>query len=104
MEVWMSALAVVSGTGMVMTTLSAKSLAPKPALTLVLTCMRVRPSSLISGTTCAARPDSSALLPPLKYAAVFTCFPEIVYSSNLRHQMSHISIQKILQKILHIHM
>lgn len=55
MSVWISALAVVSGTGMVITTFSAKSLLPKPALTLTLTCIRVRPSSLISGVTCTAR-------------------------------------------------
>lgn len=55
MLVWMSALAVVSGTGMVMTTLSAKSLLPKPAFTLMFTCIRVRPSSLISGVTCTAK-------------------------------------------------
>lgn len=52
MLVCMSALAVVSGTGMVMTTLSAKSLLLKPAFTFVFTSIRVRPSSVIRGVTC----------------------------------------------------
>jgi hypothetical protein len=48
---WMSALAVLSGTGMLTTVLRAKVLLSKPALTFTLTSSRVRPSSLISGTT-----------------------------------------------------
>ena len=52
MLVCTSARAVVSGTGMVMTTLSAKSLLLNPAFTFVFTSMRVRPSSVIRGVTC----------------------------------------------------
>ena len=54
MLVCRSARAVVSGTGMVMTTLSANSCLLKAAFTLAFTSSRVRPSSLISGVTCAA--------------------------------------------------
>jgi len=50
--VCMSACAVVSGTGIVMTTLSAKSLLLKPAFTFVFTSIRVLPSSVIRGVTC----------------------------------------------------
>jgi hypothetical protein len=42
----------VSGTGMVITTLSANSLLLNPAFTFVFTSMRVRPSSVIRGVTC----------------------------------------------------
>ena len=54
MLVCRSARAVVSGTGMVMTTLSANSLLLKPALTFVFTSIRVLPNSVIRGVTCSS--------------------------------------------------
>ena len=49
--VWISALAVLSGTGTVTTTLRAKSFSLKALFTLTFTSSRVRPSSLITGST-----------------------------------------------------
>ena len=63
MLVCMSALAVVSGTGMVMTTLSAKSLLLKPAFTFVFTSIRVLPSSVIRGVTCTDAGSAAAAIP-----------------------------------------
>ena len=77
MLVCMSVLAVVSGTGMVMTTLSAKSLLLKPAFTLVFTSIRVRPSSVIKGVT--YKPLNTQCLPAtgqsIPVAAAWTFLP-----------------------------